>query len=366
MKNDFITFLQEDGETCTANVANVRGSLFGGMITRNGTKKRKKKKISESEHDNNFSVNDVVSKIDNVSKQSDNKDNTVPFGLEDENGNITKIYVPQEEADDFKHQLENLIGDETQIDVAEILFKLRNTFTIVDVEWPDNFQEDEETVNKLEGQEQTGEAPQDNIPEEVPDAGAAPPEEPMGTDEVMGEPEVSNQDILMKVLDMLKSQADSEKAKSEAKRAEAEMQKQKFSIQVTNHKIKQEEDLLAAENYYKKQQEEKRDNDRLTKLAKYRSEIVNGTQYESSKPSTILDIFSEDINDDINRIKLQLSDLQVRKSRAVKTFDDQIVRLEKQLLTKQKSFNTQPQPSVNNQQNTQNMQQPMGNTQPSF
>jgi hypothetical protein len=66
-------------------------------------------------------------------------------------------------------------------------------------------------------------------------------------------------------------------------------------------------------------------------------------------------VISEDINDDINRMKIQMADINVRKSRAMKVFDDQINVLQKQLLQKQKmSGNQAQQPNQPNQ----NMQQP--------
>jgi hypothetical protein len=358
---NFLKYLNEDdGTVSSGNIANVRGSLFGGMITRKGTRKRKKK-LTEMDHNNEFSASDVISKIDNVSKKSEHKKNTACYGLEDSDGNITKIYVDKDQADEFKEALDKLLDDEhgKNIDVAEILFNLRHTFKIVDVEWPKDIEEDEEVTNKLDGQ--NDEKPSD-LPQEVPptdpaaDAAMPPMPEEEPSSEI-GEP-ADNTSILMKVIDLLKADTDAKKAESDAKKAESEMRQQKLSMELTNQKISHEEQLLKSEDYFKQQNEKKKEDDRLAKLAKYRHEVINQQQFESNDMS-LLNIFpksimNEDANDDINRLKIQMSDLQVRKARAVKIFDDQMNTLQKQLLQKQKTVSaTQPQ-----------MNQPMQQPQP--
>ena len=353
---NFLKYLNEDGGSISSgNIVNVRGSLFGGMITRKGTRKRKKK-ISESDHNNEFSASDVISKIDNVAKKSEHKKNTACYGLEDSDGNITKIYVDREQAEEFKDALDKLLNDDdgNKIDVAEILFNLRHTFKIVDVEWPKDLEEDEEVTNKLESDKTDN----PNMPQEIPPEGAPPdanappmPEEPMPSE--IGAPE-DNTSILMKVIDLLKADTDAKKAESDAKKAESEMRQQKLSMELTNQKISHEEQLLKSEDYYKQQNEKKKEDDRLSKLAKYRHEVINQQQYESQDMS-LLNIFpntiiAEDINDDMNRLKIQISDLNVRKARAVKVFDDQINTLQKQLLQKQKTAGIQQPNPQNNQQ----------------
>jgi hypothetical protein len=59
---------------------------------------------------------------------------TVPFGLEDSDGDIVKVYVNAEQADKFEEALKKLLGIED--DIEEVVNKLALDFDIVDVVWP--------------------------------------------------------------------------------------------------------------------------------------------------------------------------------------------------------------------------------------
>lgn len=360
----FIDFLQEDGEICTANVAGARGSLFGGVIkqTAKGTKfkkNRKIKKLSEDVKSNTFASTDVISKLDDAEKHNEMKKNTVAYGIEDSDGNVTKVYIDKEQDEEFKHALGELLQDDEHTDVAEILFNLRNSFDIKHVVWP-KLPEDEEVDNKLDNPE--GAAPEGENPEDTTKGAAgedtlpggeggdnmAPPEDIGGND---------NQSILLKVIDMLRADADAKAAESNAKAKEAEAEQARLSIQMTNMKVKNEEDMLRAEEHFKKQSESKKEEDRLAKLAKYRNEINTNATFESKM--NLLDLMTEDTNDDIYNINTQIADLNVRKNRAIKVFDDQIKRLQQQLANKSKDAQNANQRlnTAQNQQTAPQMQQ---------
>ena len=367
----FIDFLQEDGEICSANVAGARGSLFGGVIkqTAKGTKfkkNRKIKKLSEDVKSNAFASTDVISKLDDAEKNSEMKKNTVAYGIEDSDGNVTKVYVDKEQDEEFKKALGDMLHDDEHTDVAEILFNLRNSFDIKHVVWP-KLPEDEEVDNKLDNPEgQEGDAPglAGENPENPDDTakGAAgedslpggeggdnmPPEDIGGND---------NQSILLKVIDMLRADADAKAAESNAKAKEAEAEQARLSIQMTNMKVKNEEDMLRAEDHFKKQSEAKKEEDRLAKLAKYRNEINTNATFESKM--NLLDLMNEDVTDDIYNINTQIADLNVRKNRAIKVFDDQIKRLQQQLANKSKDAQNANQRlnMTQNQQTAPQMQQ---------
>ena len=156
----FSEFLREDvdaGSISAGNVAGTRGSLFG-MITRDGSaakkgKKRKLKTFFESVvKSDEFSAEDVLSKLDGAEKENKIKDNSVAYGIEDEEGNITKVYVAKEQEEAFKQALGEYLDDDKSLDVAEILFNLRNSFNILFVEWP-KLPEDEEVDNTLDNPE---------------------------------------------------------------------------------------------------------------------------------------------------------------------------------------------------------------------
>ena len=88
-----------------------------------------------------FDASDVVSRIDAASKKADQNEDTTAFGLEDEDGNMVKVYVRDEQAEDFEKELAALLAGEDEnddeenssLEIAEVLFKLKDKYDIVDV-----------------------------------------------------------------------------------------------------------------------------------------------------------------------------------------------------------------------------------------
>jgi hypothetical protein len=347
----FRDLVTEDGalaSVTTADIANVRTSLTKKPIKR-------KRKISEGTHEK-YSQEDVASKVAGAEKNTDLKRNSVVYGIEDEDGNMTKVYIAKEQEDDFKQALEQLQHDENIKDVSEILYNLRNKFNIMHVEWP-KLPEDEEVDNKLakpEGGEDK-EGVEDDVlnpkPEDMPGAegvDSLPPEPaPAPTDD--------NASILLKIIDMLKADADAKKAESHAEAKKAEMEQAKLTIQLTNTKVKNEEDMLRAEEHFKKQAEQKKEEERLAKLAKYRNDVVNSSTYENHMKFTDImgaEVINEDTAQQVSAIQTRIADITNRKAKAVKIYDDQLRMMQNQLasLTKRaESENRRIQPNSTQQ-----------------
>lgn len=327
----FRGILGEDGEVSSGDIATVRSPLMKKPI------KRKKLKIVEAKDSGKFNYSDVVSKMSNAEKNSERTKNSVVYGIEDSDGNITKVYISKDQDDEFKLALSKLLSDKNTTDVSEILFDLRNTFDILYVEWP-KLPEDEEVDNVL-AKPKTDEEKPEGEPGEPGKEGEEPAEIPPLPPEVPAETTDSNS-ILLKVIDMLKADADAKAAEANAKAKEAEADQAKMTLQLTNARVKNEEDMLRAEEFFKEKAAKKKEEDRLAKLAKYRNELINNATYESDM--TFIDIINsdlvnEDINAQIGTVNAQMADLNARKARATKVYDDQIRRLQLQLasLTKQ-------------------------------
>lgn len=93
---------------------------------------------------------------------------TIAFGLEDDNGEIIKVYVNAEEAEAFEKALGDMLGSED--DIEEVIQKLSDDYDIVSVEWPeermnhgaaepaqgelDNHQDDDVAAGEEEGGEE--------------------------------------------------------------------------------------------------------------------------------------------------------------------------------------------------------------------
>jgi hypothetical protein len=85
------------------------------------------------------SGSDVANYIERAEELNDEID-TVPFGLETDDGQIVKVYVNAEQADKFEEAMKNMLGLED--DIEEAINRLTTEFDIVDVVWPRS--EDEE------------------------------------------------------------------------------------------------------------------------------------------------------------------------------------------------------------------------------
>jgi hypothetical protein len=298
------------------------------------------------------------------------KKDSVAYGIEDEEGNITKVYIDKAQEHDFKRELSNLLRNDDKLDIAEILFDLRNTFNILFVDWP-NMVEDEETENVLdkdkEGEDGEGGEPKPGEegpegPEGEPKPGEEEPKEgPLPEPAPPAEPD--SESILLKVIDMLRADAEAKRAESVAKAKESEAETAKFSVQLSNIKVKNEEDMLKADEYFKKQADEKREKDRIAKLAKYRNEVVKNTTYEADMSflQTIAELTEEmvepvveDTNTDVQMLQTRIADINSRKMRAMKVYDDQLRLLQQQLAAKTKQSQSQ---QDRMQQQTQQMQQ---------
>lgn len=86
------------------------------------------------------SIETVNTKIERAEKTEEV--DTVTFGLETDDGRIIKVYVKAEQAEDFEEALSKELGVEDVIE--DVLNKLSKDFDIIDVEWPDSQNDDNE------------------------------------------------------------------------------------------------------------------------------------------------------------------------------------------------------------------------------
>jgi len=295
------------GATGGGAIANVRGSLFGGgPVSYNRSKKKKQqlfRRIS-SMPENDIKVNfknrfgwsliaetlgvasdeptfdaaDVISKLDAAEKRANINKDTVAFGLEDSEGNITKVYVKADEADDFESTLASLLAGEdddndeqnTSMEIAEVLHNIKDKFDIVDVEWPQiaGDEEQEQTVGAEEGGEQLPPGVEKEPTDLTP--GAEPEPEAEQEPEMAAGEEGGAESALQQVIDMMKADAEAKKAEAEARKEEAKARQAEMAAKTAGEKVKQEEDVLDMEAYYGQKKTEEQETKRLAQLAKYR------------------------------------------------------------------------------------------------
>lgn len=93
--------------------------------------------------DGEVTGSDVANYLERAAELNDEVD-TVPFGLETDDGDVVKVYVNAAEAEKFEEEMKKLLGLED--DVEEAINKLAQKFDIVDVVWP-KAKEGEESAN---------------------------------------------------------------------------------------------------------------------------------------------------------------------------------------------------------------------------
>ena len=221
-----------------------------------------------TEDSSDFDTDDVISKLKHAEKANIRDDNTVGFALEDDQGNIVKVYVRKDQANEFEEALQAALANELEDDenkkerpsskeISEVLYDLKDKFDIIDADFesiPEDEEEDQEAaggeegapeVPGLEGGEEGGEGEGEGEGMEVP------PEGELGG----GEEQAAS--ALDKVIDMMKAQAEADKEEANARKEQAKAEQAKYAAQAASAKVKQEEEVLDMESYYDAKNQEK-------------------------------------------------------------------------------------------------------------
>jgi hypothetical protein len=235
-----------------------------------------------------FDVADVLSKLEAAEKKAKVEKDTVTFGLENEDGGIVRVYVKKDQADEFEQALAQMLAgsdnnqdnENTSLEIAEVLFKLKDRYDIVDVDWGDipEDEEQEQTVDGGEQQGQEGQPPAEGQPgqdgqenpidQEADQEGEQPPEGQEGGDMGAGGEEQAKS-ALDSVIDLMKADAKAKQAEADARAAEARAKEAEWAAKASAIKVKQEEKILDMETHEKDIQKQEKEAKRLAKLAKY-------------------------------------------------------------------------------------------------
>lgn len=299
------------GATGAGAVAGHAGSLFGGGVVRRKASRHLRKAmrlipstsepilkhqniwnwrlIGESSGSKTFNTADVMSKLAAAEKYSRLAQDTTAFGLEDSDGNVIKVMVPTEQAEEFEDALATLLGgtkedengeETTGVEIAEVLFELKDRFEIVDVVWPDiegDVEEEEEADVEPEEQPDSDESDDDQSDDgDIEDELEDPTEEPQ--DEPSMEPAGGAESALQQVIDMMKADAEARKAESEAREAEAEARAAEAAAHAAAAKVRQEEEILDMEAYNRNKKEQEKEAKRLADLAKFKHEKASDAE----------------------------------------------------------------------------------------
>lgn len=254
-----------------------------------------------------FDVSDVVSKLEAAEKKAKVEKDTTTFGLENENGGIVRVHVRSEQAEEFEQALSQMLAgqdnnnddENTSMEIAEVLFKLKDKYDIVDVDWGDIPEDEEQEQTVSGGGDAMGAPPtggaapaQGGAPGGQAGAGGPPPggENPVdqeagaegGEEGLEGEGEEGDmtaggdegeaKSALDAVIDMMKADAKAKMAEANARAAEARAKEAEWTAKASASKVKQEEEVLDMETHEKEQRDMDKEAKRLAKLAKFRHE----------------------------------------------------------------------------------------------
>ena len=278
--------------------------------------------LSINDSETHFDGSDAVSKIDAAEKKSNANKDTVVFGMEDEDGGLVKVYVKSEQAEEFEQTLAAMLAGEdenedyenTSMEIAEVLFKLKDRFEIVDVEWPNIVGDEEEEQEVADDNESTGlEDESITDGDELED----------GDDDELEDGEGESEDdsaatsALQQVIDVMKADADAKKAESEAKTAEAKAKEAEYTSQSSASKVQQEEEVLDMEAYYKNKSDQEKEAKQLAKIAKYKHDKATDAETSLSMESIEVNDDDGDDDDDDNEITTtELAELILKNLRA--------------------------------------------------
>ena len=143
------------GAISAGSVAVNQGAGFSRDENSIGSKHIKRKKIKKIfKEDNEYDKLSLMSQIKNAEDSTKASKETTGFALEDDTGNIVKVYVKKEQAEDFEQalneELTNNQNDEySHREIGEIIYELKSSYDIVNIEMG-AVPEDEEEIDKIE------------------------------------------------------------------------------------------------------------------------------------------------------------------------------------------------------------------------
>lgn len=223
-------------------------------------------------------VDAINAQVDNALRQSevDHPTEISVFGLQDDSGNVIKVTVARSDGPDFENALANLLADnESGKEVAEIIYILQQQFEVLDVDWNQEIEGDEEPIVEADGDDD--EQPLDGEPSvelpteggdaeatDLPDAGELTPEEPPVDT-------ASTIDLIQSVIDLLKQETEARAASVAVDKARAESELADVEHNKLNQEIAQHQEIADMEQSEEIEREETKQNRLVARLAKFRA-----------------------------------------------------------------------------------------------
>lgn len=283
-----------------------------------------------------FDMESVFSRLSSMEKAgSTKKTEGTTFGVEDDQGNLMKVTVRSDQAKAFEDEIAKYLADiktgvvgmppskgATEVSIAELLFKLKDNFDIIDVDFPkiptdvvynadkaspagqvdpnlvaaggegDLGDMDDGSMGDEFGAE-GGEGEDPNAPLDLTDYKQSEeggdeadidldnPEGMEGMDdesvEDFGEePADQEGSILNQVIDMLKAQAEAATAEANARAEQARADQARYATQASQQAVKDQEESLRYELEMEQQKKAQKEADKMADMAKHKMSKAMG------------------------------------------------------------------------------------------
>jgi len=341
----------------------------------------------------NISINEDVSLDQIYSKMSGienagrkDEENSVTYGVEDDDGNLMKITVKADQGEDFEVALAQELGEVEaykmtgrggygrDVSMAEVLFNLKQKFDIIDVEFPEIPKDKVYNADKVSDPsdldtdfDMGGEDPEDESMgledegemggEDTPDMEGGDDMEggeddldfdPEGEDEEddldtdigdeLGDEEPDEETILKQIVRMMSADAEAKKAQHEAEAEKYRAMQAEYTMKAAKQEMHKQEDLLKMEEEQEKQKKKEQEAKKLADLAKYK---LRGSVSESA---SFLALLSE-LNDleDETSLRMQRRNIRDIEDPREKALQTQIINNKRRILQRRRSMEQQNQ-----------------------
>lgn len=224
------------------------------------------KQLLQEFSNQDYTPTDVMSKVSSLGKKATVNDNVVKFGLQDSSGNVVMVYVDTQQAEEFEYAMSRALNDLEDMDrpeIAELLFNMHQQFNIVNVEWPQVVEDEEE--GDIEGDQTL--TPEDG------DVDGDDPVDVDGDDPVAPAANVDATSALDAIIQMMAADSEAKRQEALARAAEAKAREAEAAAKIVDGKLRAEEEVADMEAFYDAKQQEQKEAKKLAKLAKYRHDV---------------------------------------------------------------------------------------------
>ena len=296
-------------------------------------------------------VRDATSRLKDMQSTSEyDAADVISYGVRDDTGNMMLITIPLQQSEEFEQRVAQALADVLDFkktgrgenkSLAELLYELKDEFTIVACEFPKMpkdavYNADEITEADPEadmGDDEFGDDPEatgdmDDIEADMDtdmgDGEVDPEDEDMADDFDAGE---SKEDLLTAVLGMLKSQNEKETAQANAEAEKAKAQQAALAQKSSEDEVARQEEFIAAQAEMDAVKDKEKKAKELKDLATFRYKKRMGLSEGFSEAFTDI-ILELDPNDTPQTLRRQMTNS--REKWRVEPEDDQKTRIYKQ------------------------------------